>query len=179
TPVTIVPGEQPLAFALPARYGGIVLSASTVSELDAHELRSVLAHERAHLNQRHHLISEFLAVWRVIFGWVPAIRSACQYIDDCMEIAADDVACKEQNPRALAGALLKLGTAPNHASLAGAQVSILNAAGLGRIAHLVSPRPQKTQTGALLLVSLPMLTLGLISLSILWPYASLLITGCL
>jgi Zn-dependent protease with chaperone function len=47
------------AFAIPGRPGRIVVSSGLLRSLDAAERRAVLAHERAHLEHRHHLHHTF------------------------------------------------------------------------------------------------------------------------
>lgn len=52
----ILPSRQPLAYSVPGPEGGhAVISDTVLSEFTHEEIASVLAHEHAHLRQRHHL----------------------------------------------------------------------------------------------------------------------------
>src|SRR5699024_12310914 len=54
--VKTVAGGRLLAFSLPRRYGGVVLSQDLCAELEPDELTAVLEHERAHVVQGHHAV---------------------------------------------------------------------------------------------------------------------------
>src|SRR5699024_8379329 len=64
-PVLLLPDRAPVAFALPRRHGGIVISRGLLDSLAPRELSAVLAHEQAHLSQHHHSV---LAVLDAIAG---------------------------------------------------------------------------------------------------------------
>src|SRR5262245_2508955 len=53
--VVILPGAEPLAFAVPGRGGRIAISSGMLAALDSRERCALLAHERAHLALRHHV----------------------------------------------------------------------------------------------------------------------------
>src|SRR5699024_1122729 len=55
--VSVVGADHPFALAFPVRHGGIAVSSAAIAALDAEELAAVLAHEQAHLRERHHLVS--------------------------------------------------------------------------------------------------------------------------
>ena len=108
----VVPADQPLAYCVPGAGGRIVLSTAARDLLDADELEAVLAHERAHLAGRHHLL---LLPARALLAAAPragaAIRVAVA-MSTLVEMAADDRACLHAPRRSLVGALLKIGGAP-------------------------------------------------------------------
>ncbi|MBQ1098263.1 M56 family metallopeptidase [Streptomyces sp. b94] len=59
-PAVILPIRQPLAYSVPGPDGGhAVLSDVVLAEFSVEEVDSVLAHEQAHLRQRHHLLTQF------------------------------------------------------------------------------------------------------------------------
>jgi len=104
--VWLVPAAEPAAYALPR--AGVVLSRGTIDALERSQLGAVLAHEKAHLAGRHHLVLGALASLRAIFGWVPLLRHAPEAVAAYAEMAADDAALRAHGRRALAGALLAL-----------------------------------------------------------------------
>ena len=64
------------AYCLPGLRSAIVISAGALDLLDADELAAVLAHERAHLRERHDLVLlPFLALLRA-FRWAGVARRA-------------------------------------------------------------------------------------------------------
>lgn len=120
--VWLVPAAEPVAYTLPR--AGVVLSSGTVDALDSEQLGAVLAHERAHLDGRHHLVLAVLGGLRSVLGWVPLLGHARDAVAAYAEMAADDAALRAHGPRALAGALLALHrpgvVAAGHALHAGA-----------------------------------------------------------
>ncbi len=60
--ITVLARGNPTVYCLPGRHDRIVLSQSAVDRLDPTELGAVLAHEQAHLDQRHDLLLELFTV---------------------------------------------------------------------------------------------------------------------
>jgi beta-lactamase regulating signal transducer with metallopeptidase domain len=88
-----------------------VISAGTLDLLDADELAAVLAHERAHLRERHDLVLlPFLALLRA-FRWAGVTRQAYRAVGLLVEMHADDRALRQRPARELATALLRVGAA--------------------------------------------------------------------
>jgi hypothetical protein len=99
------------AYCLPGLRSAIVISAGTLDLLDADELAAVLAHERAHLRERHDLVLlPFLALLRA-FRWAAVARQAYRAVGLLVEMHADDRALRQRSPRQLATALLRFGAA--------------------------------------------------------------------
>ncbi|HUC27217.1 MAG TPA: M48 family metalloprotease [Streptosporangiaceae bacterium] len=99
------------AYCLPGLRSAIVVSAGTLDLLDADELAAVLAHERAHLRERHDLVLlPFLALLRA-FRWAEVARQAYQAVELLIEMHADDRALRQRSARELATALLRVGAA--------------------------------------------------------------------
>ena len=99
------------AYCLPGLRSAIVISAGTLDLLDADELAAVLAHERAHLRERHDLVLlPFLALLRA-FRWASVARQACRAVELLVEMHADDRALRQRPARELATALLRVGAA--------------------------------------------------------------------
>ena len=58
---------RPMAYCLAGRQPTVVLTTGTLSVLDPGQLAAVLAHERAHLASRHHLLMTVARVGRLVF----------------------------------------------------------------------------------------------------------------
>jgi Zn-dependent protease with chaperone function len=99
------------AYCLPGLRSAIVISAGTLDLLDSAELAAVLAHERAHLRERHDLVLlPFIALLQA-FRWSGAARQAHRAVALLVEMHADDRARQELPARELATALLRVGAA--------------------------------------------------------------------
>lgn len=117
--VTFVDHDAPLVYCLPGRSGQVVVTDGAARLLSQEELAGVLAHERAHLRARHHLlISTSVALSRAFFG-VGVFGLAAERISCLAEMHADDAAGREQRPH-LAMALLHLVGCPTPAGALGA-----------------------------------------------------------
>jgi Zn-dependent protease with chaperone function len=108
------------AYCLPGLRSAIVISAGALALLDADELAAVLAHERAHLRERHDLVLlPFIALLRA-FGWAGIATRAYQAVGLLVEMHADDRALRQRPARELATALLRVGAAGGTAAPSGA-----------------------------------------------------------
>lgn len=88
---------RPAAYCLPgdrSTRATIVVSSGALELLDDHQVRLLLAHERAHLRQRHHLATRLSAALTSSFGWVPLFRLASSQVPLLLEMAADDEAVR-------------------------------------------------------------------------------------
>ncbi|MCZ2830675.1 M48 family metalloprotease [Modestobacter sp. VKM Ac-2986] len=98
--VRSVPGEDtrlldhpaPIAFCIPGARPLLVLSSGIVAELDGPQLDAVIAHERAHLREHHHLLLLPFVAWRAALPVLPAADRAHDAVRDLVEMRADDVA---------------------------------------------------------------------------------------
>jgi bla regulator protein blaR1 len=109
--VNIVDIADMVAFCLPGGPPMIVLSSGVVAELDAAELAAVVAHERAHLVERHHLFLLPFVAWHAALPLVPATRQARGAVHDLVEMRADDRAAAFAGRDVLARAIARIGTA--------------------------------------------------------------------
>lgn len=169
-----------LAFSLPHRHGGIVLSRGTVASLSEAELAAVLAHEQAHLDERHHLIVAILNGATQYLRWIPLIREVRSAVPHYLEIAADRAAKQAAGTDALAGALLKLGQPgiPESAGKLPAH-AVLHAAGSERIRHLVgAPRPPAS-TALAAAAGMYAFMLAAVIAAVHLPFVLALLAGCL
>jgi Zn-dependent protease with chaperone function len=132
------------AYCLPGLRPEIVISAGALDLLDSDELAAVLAHERAHLRERHDLVLlPFLALLRA-FSWAGITTRAYRAVGLLLEMHADDLVLRQLPARELATALLRVGAAGCGAvpagafAVAGAQVESEVAA---RVIRLLRPPP--------------------------------------
>ncbi|CAH0132867.1 hypothetical protein SRABI83_00284 [Arthrobacter sp. Bi83] len=159
TGTMVINHDSPVAYCLPGGARSVtVLSDGLLAALEPAELRAVLIHENAHLNQRHHLLLWAFAAWRQALPWLPTTRLAQEAVNSLIEMLADDVALKSESKATLikAIAIVASGSAvPQAAPVmgpAGLSDSGLQfpegAGGAGpagttasRVSRLLSPRP--------------------------------------
>ncbi len=145
------------AYCLPGLRSAIVISAGTLDLLDAAELAAVLAHERAHLRERHDLVLlPFLALLRA-FRWAGIARQAYGAVGLLVEMHADDRALRHRPARELATALLRVGAAGGGAVPSGA----LAVAGraeecevAARVVRLLRPAPGLSNAAVALVIAI-------------------------
>ncbi|HEY7325951.1 MAG TPA: M56 family metallopeptidase [Streptosporangiaceae bacterium] len=152
------------AYCLPGLRPEIVISAGALDLLDADELAAVLAHERAHLRERHDLVLlPFLALLRA-FSWAGITTRAYRAVGLLLEMHADDRVLRQLPARELATALLRVGAAGGGGVPAGA----LAVAGqpaecevAARVIRLLRPPPglNGVATGLVLAVSAALVVL--------------------
>ncbi|MFC8448620.1 M48 family metalloprotease [Kitasatospora sp. NPDC057223] len=138
----VVPSDAPDAFALPAlrrRGGRVVVTQGMLRALGPAEREVLLAHERAHLTGRHHLMS---VAAHLAAGVHPALRGLRPALDFHLERWADEEACASSGDRRLAAAAIA------RAALAGA--SAAREGGSRRLLLSVSTGPVPQRVEALL-----------------------------
>ena len=180
--IVLLDDSRPAAYCLPrGRHGSetIVVTSGAVRLLGDDQLRLLIAHERAHLRQRHHLAALFSRSLGRAFTWVPLFRHAAVQVPVLLEMAADDRAIRvvaerrvrdvstASTRRRLADALLTLATAdvPSPAgSLAAAGGSAV-----ARVRRLTLPEEQLGAARTGLLVSTVSLAVGGPLLVASWP----------
>jgi len=96
------------AYCVPGPAGEVVLTSGAIAALGDRELAAVLAHERAHLRGRHHLVVAGAKVIRLAFPFVPVFRWAHDEVGRLVELLADDVAARRCGRSVLADALVTL-----------------------------------------------------------------------
>ncbi|NJP35808.1 M56 family metallopeptidase [Micromonospora thermarum] len=141
-----VPHAEPLAYCVGGRPGLVVLS-SGIDRLAPAQRAAVLAHERAHLRGRHHLIVAAAEVLAGALPWVPLARQAPDAVRLLVELSADAEAARACGTTAVRGALIALTGAPHPAlalPMAGAQV-------MTRLRHLGAAAPRRRVSARVLL----------------------------
>ena len=100
--------STPTAYCVPGLRSRVVLSQGTIDALSAEEVEAVLAHERAHLRERHDLILEFFSVMYTALP--PILRSpeALSEVRLLAEVLADRSAVKAVGPVVVARAVVTM-----------------------------------------------------------------------
>ncbi|TPW70891.1 M56 family metallopeptidase [Schumannella sp. 10F1B-5-1] len=101
----------PLAYCLPG-VGALpmtVLSQGLLELLGDEELRAVVAHERAHLAQRHAWMTTAFRAWRLSLPWFPIASRARSSVATLVEYLADDTARAAVGAEPLARAIALVG----------------------------------------------------------------------
>ena len=181
TGTLVINHDSPVAYCLPGGARSVtVLSDGLMAALEPAELRAVLSHENAHLNQRHHLLLWAFAAWRQALPWLPTTRLAQESVNSLIEMLADDVALKTESKVTLIKAIAIVASGSSGAGGGfppGGQASLAlegleTAAGVtgsdsarttaSRVSRLLSPQPQLSATargavlaGCALLLALP------------------------
>ena len=163
----VVDHDVPLAYCLPGLRPRVVLSRGVLDLLREDEVRAVLAHERAHIEQRHDLVVlPFVALGRA-FPHLTGVRVAQQAVALLIEMLADDRAVRHHPRAVLARALYKVGTAQ-------APAGGLGAAGDGvllRAQRLVGPPAVLGAMARTAVILATALVLALPVLGLLVPFA--------
>jgi hypothetical protein len=106
--VVMAADDEPLAVALPGRPGRILLTTGMVRLLSPRERAAVLAHERAHLKHRHHLLMAAAGAAAATSPLLRPVRDSVAYLIErwADEDAATEVGSRDLVARAVAKAAL-------------------------------------------------------------------------
>jgi Zn-dependent protease with chaperone function len=107
---SVLDHEVPVAYCLPGLRPRVVLSRGALSLLSYDEVRAVLAHEQAHLDQRHDLVVLPFVALNATFPVLAPVRTARSEVALLIELLADDRAARHHDRTHLARALWKIGT---------------------------------------------------------------------
>jgi Zn-dependent protease with chaperone function len=114
--LVVLPDAVPVAYALPGRPAHVIVSTGMLSALGPREQRALLAHERAHLAGRHHLITTAARIAAMVNPLLRPLHTAVEY---AVERQADEAAAREIGDRsATARAIAKAALAARHAPAA-------------------------------------------------------------
>lgn len=117
-PTRVLPHDAPLAYCLPGLTGSLtVLSRGLLEQLSADEVAAVVAHERAHLRQRHDLLRLAFEAWRRAVTWLPTTAVARQAVAGLTEMMADDSALGAHRREDLVRAIVLTGEAGHPADV--------------------------------------------------------------
>jgi Zn-dependent protease with chaperone function len=161
--VCILDHPVPVVYCVPSRMRPIVVSSGALDQLENTQLQAVLAHERAHLRHRHHLLLATVDALAAALAWLPTIREARRRLPLLLEMTADEIAARRWGRDAVAMALRKLTLGPSPAG--GLAAGGSDASQLGhRLARLetsaiaTGPRVQRlTWATAMASIAIPLL----------------------
>jgi len=110
TRTRVIDETTPVAYCLPRGMQSVtVLSQGLLDRLDPDELVAVIAHERAHVEQRHDLLLLAFRAWRAALPGFPIAARAEAEVAALVEMLADDHARREVHDQVLARAILAVG----------------------------------------------------------------------
>ncbi|WP_432064244.1 M56 family metallopeptidase [Streptomyces sp. C10-9-1] len=133
---TVLAHGTPAAYCLPGLRPRIVVSDAAVRLLTEEQLDAVLAHERAHIAGRHHLVIAAAEAFATVFPWLPLARRTREETAVLLEMIADDRTLRSHSHEALATAMYAMAAAgtPKGAFGAGGATALL------RIRRILGPR---------------------------------------
>jgi Zn-dependent protease with chaperone function len=106
----VLDAPQPAVYCVPGRPATIVLTTGALAVLGPAQLLAVLAHERAHLAGRHHLLITLGKAMRAGLPGVPLFTRGAEEVGRLAEMRADDVAARRSGRDTLVQALVAMGT---------------------------------------------------------------------
>jgi hypothetical protein len=170
----VLPHPVPLAYCVPGIRTTTVLTDGLIQALDPDELAAVIAHERTHLDQLHHLVRLAFRAWHSALPWFPIANRAERSVVTLTEMLADDGARRSVGNDALRRALAQVGNAgesgsfPDVASGASPDAAMLAA----RLDRLERPDPARGGSvspavrAAVLAASVALVTIPVIGMAV-------------
>lgn len=151
--VRVVDFPGAAAYCLPGLKSQVVISDGTLHLLSSDELEAVLAHEAAHVRERHDLVLLPFAALRRALPWSALVRDAQSSVELLIEMAADDRARRHCCPRRLATALLRFGTSAALPTPQGALGASAGSSVMARVDRLVRPEVTLPRTHRFLILA--------------------------
>ena len=170
----VLPHPVPLAYCVPGIRTTTVLTDGLIEALAPDELSAVIAHERTHLDQLHHLVRLAFRAWHSALPWFPIANRAERSVVTLTEMLADDGARRTVGTDALLRALERVGNAgesgsfPDAASGASPDAAMLAA----RLDRLERPEAVSGSTlpatvrGIVLAASVALVTIPVIGMAV-------------
>jgi Zn-dependent protease with chaperone function len=141
TGAVVLDDPRPAAYCAAGRPAAIVVTSGALTVLDEPQLAAVLAHERAHLAGRHHVLATVTRGLTAAFPGVPLFSRGAEEVARLAELAADDAAARSAGRRVLAAALVAIATGTP--VLGGARGNLLPATVLPAAGHAVPARVER------------------------------------
>jgi Zn-dependent protease with chaperone function len=133
----------PVAFCIPGARPLLVLSSGMVAELDGDQLAAVVAHERAHLREHHHLLLLPVVAWEAALPVLPAAGRAHAAVRELVEMRADDVALASLSGatprRTLAQAIVAAAGGAGGVGVPSGALAVTGSATCARVVRLLEP----------------------------------------
>ena len=108
----VIDHAAPVAYCLPGVPKAVtVLSAGLLDLLSDEELAAVIEHERAHVQQHHHVLLVAFGAWRSALPWFPIATRAQEAVGLLIELLADDQARRTVSERNLSRAVARVALA--------------------------------------------------------------------
>jgi Zn-dependent protease with chaperone function len=138
--MVVLRADHPAAYCVPGRPATIVVTTGALELLGPDELDAVLAHERAHLAGRHHLLT---GLTKGLARVVPLFCRGAAEVARLTELRADDVATRGRGRATLARALLAMATGVSFPMPARALAAVPTGGGVitARVRRLLAPAP--------------------------------------
>jgi Peptidase family M48 len=162
----VLDAPQPAAYCIPGRRPAtIVLTTGALAVLDLPQLSAVLAHERAHLSGRHHLLIALTRALAACLPGVPLFSDGARQVARLAEMCADDTAARRGGRPSLVAALLAMGTGEAVPTTA---LAATGGSATARVQRLLEPPRRARDAGyrlalaavTILLALVPVLTSG-------------------
>lgn len=126
--VYIVDAGEPTAYCVAGNPPAIVVTSGALAALNPHELRAVVAHERAHLDGHHATTMTVLRSLAVVFPRLTLMTRGANDVGRLLEMCADDAAARRHGQRTLLAGLMALAGATPAEALGAADVALLSRA---------------------------------------------------
>ena len=108
----VVDVAERAVYSVAGRPPAIVMTSAALDCLDAEQIAAVLAHERAHLAGRHHMVVALSRALAKGLPRVPLFRDGASAVARLVELRADDVAAQDHGRHVLVDALIALNGRP-------------------------------------------------------------------
>ena len=140
----VLPSQELSAYCVPGAGSRLVITEAALAALPDEQLVAVVAHEEAHLRERHDLVLEFFTVLHTATPRLLRTDAALREVALLVEVLADRAARDEVGEVALGRALVALAEATGEDLTPGASVGA--GAATARIRLLVADDPAPWQT---------------------------------
>jgi Zn-dependent protease with chaperone function len=163
---TLVDAAEPLVYCLSTPAPTVVVTTGARRALSRAQLRAALAHERAHLAGRHHLVLTLAyAIGRAV-PWLPLFTRLGPALAGLLEMRADDIAAHRHGRRTVAAAIAAMSRRPAPAGALG----VAGPSALARGLRLCGVQPAWRVRAARLALCLTLIALatGPYLYSVLW-----------
>jgi Zn-dependent protease with chaperone function len=135
----VLDASVPAAYCVPGQPPTIVITTGALDVLGPQQLASVLAHERAHLAGRHHLLLTVTRCLAAIAPVVPLFARGSAEVARLAEMRADDVAARRGGRRVLLTALLAMSAGVSAGPAPAAWLPVTGGVVADRVRRLAEP----------------------------------------